>query len=177
MRWVWVFFAWIMKSFWWKRITNRSYMYFHRKLKMVTWVGLCRTSSSLSLALMLEPWWITVRQNPLILIVLLIEHISSVGSLLGYPMHAPEFYLPYFKKNNVTTVIRLNQKMYDSSKFTRAGISHHDLIFPDGSVPSKLITRQFLEICESAPGVIAVHCKGKEEGSFLKFEINFLLTI
>uniref|UniRef100_A0A0R3STM2 protein-tyrosine-phosphatase n=1 Tax=Hymenolepis diminuta TaxID=6216 RepID=A0A0R3STM2_HYMDI len=82
----------------------------------------------------------------------------------GYPMHAPEFYLPYFKKNNVTNVIRLNQKMYDSSKFTRAGISHHDLIFPDGSVPSKLITRQFLEICESAPGVIAVHCKGKEEG-------------
>ncbi|VUZ42601.1 unnamed protein product [Hymenolepis diminuta] len=77
----------------------------------------------------------------------------------GYPMHAPEFYLPYFKKNNVTNVIRLNQKMYDSSKFTRAGISHHDLIFPDGSVPSKLITRQFLEICESAPGVIAVHCK------------------
>lgn len=76
-------------------------------------------------------------------------------------MHAPEFYLPYFRKNSVTNVVRLNQKMYESSRFTRAGISHHELFFPDGSVPSKSITNQFLEICETATGVIAVHCKGK----------------
>ena len=63
-------------------------------------------------------------------------------------------------QNNVTNVVRLNQKMYESTRFTRAGIAHHDLFFPDGSVPTKAITRQFLEICETAPGVIAVHCKG-----------------
>ncbi|KAL5104831.1 hypothetical protein TcWFU_001264 [Taenia crassiceps] len=77
----------------------------------------------------------------------------------GYPMHAPEFYLPYFRKNNVTNVIRLNQKMYESHRFTRAGIAHHDLFFPDGTVPTKAITLQFLDICETAPGAIAVHCK------------------
>nr|CDS18109.1 dual specificity protein phosphatase CDC14A [Echinococcus granulosus] len=77
----------------------------------------------------------------------------------GYLMHAPEFYLPYFRKNNVTNVIRLNQKMYESNRFTRAGIAHHDLFFPDGTVPTKAITLQFLDICESAPGAIAVHCK------------------
>ncbi|VDM17052.1 unnamed protein product [Hydatigera taeniaeformis] len=77
----------------------------------------------------------------------------------GYPMHAPEFYLPYFRKNNVTNVIRLNQKMYESHRFTRAGIAHHDLFFPDGTVPTRAITLQFLDICETAPGAIAVHCK------------------
>ncbi|KAL5962107.1 Dual specificity protein phosphatase CDC14A, partial [Taenia solium] len=77
----------------------------------------------------------------------------------GYPMHAPEFYLPYFRKNNVTNVIRLNQKMYESHRFTRAGIAHHELFFPDGTVPTKAITLQFLDICETAPGAIAVHCK------------------
>ncbi|VDD81995.1 unnamed protein product, partial [Mesocestoides corti] len=77
----------------------------------------------------------------------------------GYPLHAPEFYLPYFRKHNVSNVIRLNQKMYEASRFTRAGITHHDLFFPDGSVPTEAITRQFLEICENATGVIAVHCK------------------
>ncbi len=81
--------------------------------------------------------------------------------LAGYPLHAPEFYLPYFRKNNVSNVVRLNQKMYEASRFTRAGIKHHDLFFPDGSVPTEAITRQFIEICEMAPGVIAVHCKGE----------------
>ncbi|EUB56048.1 Dual specificity protein phosphatase CDC14B [Echinococcus granulosus] len=83
----------------------------------------------------------------------------SCDLIPGYLMHAPEFYLPYFRKNNVTNVIRLNQKMYESNRFTRAGIAHHDLFFPDGTVPTKAITLQFLDICESAPGAIAVHCK------------------
>lgn len=77
----------------------------------------------------------------------------------GYPLHAPEAYFPYFRKHNVTTVIRLNKKIYDSRRFTDAGFDHHDLFFVDGSTPSDAIVLRFLEICETAEGAIAVHCK------------------
>ncbi|KAM8875750.1 dual specificity protein phosphatase CDC14AB isoform 2-T2 [Spinachia spinachia] len=77
----------------------------------------------------------------------------------GYPLHAPEAYFPYFRKHNVTTVVRLNKKIYDSKRFTDAGFDHYDLFFLDGSTPSDLITRRFLHICESTDGAVAVHCK------------------
>ncbi|XP_045885973.1 dual specificity protein phosphatase CDC14AB [Micropterus dolomieu] len=77
----------------------------------------------------------------------------------GYPLHAPEAYFPYFRKHNVTTVIRLNKKIYDSKRFTDAGFDHYDLFFLDGSTPNDIITRRFLHICESTDGAVAVHCK------------------
>ena len=77
----------------------------------------------------------------------------------GYPMHAPEAYLPCFKRNNVTTVIRLNNKLYEASRFTSAGIAHHDLFFVDGGTPDDSIVQRFLAICEKSAGAIAVHCK------------------
>ncbi|XP_067927852.1 dual specificity protein phosphatase CDC14C-like isoform X2 [Watersipora subatra] len=77
----------------------------------------------------------------------------------GYPLHAPEAYFPYFRKHNITTVIRLNKKIYDAKRFTDGGFDHHDLFFVDGSTPSDAIIRRFLEICESTDGAIAVHCK------------------
>ncbi|XP_034565001.1 dual specificity protein phosphatase CDC14AB isoform X2 [Notolabrus celidotus] len=77
----------------------------------------------------------------------------------GYPLHAPEAYFPYFRKHNVTTIIRLNKKIYDSKRFTDAGFDHYDLFFVDGSTPSDIITRRFLHICESTDGAVAVHCK------------------
>ncbi|XP_040896996.1 dual specificity protein phosphatase CDC14AB isoform X2 [Toxotes jaculatrix] len=77
----------------------------------------------------------------------------------GYPLHAPEAYFPYFRKHNVTTVIRLNKKIYDSKRFTDAGFDHYELFFLDGSTPSDMITRRFLHICESTDGAVAVHCK------------------
>ncbi|XP_041133813.1 dual specificity protein phosphatase CDC14AB-like isoform X2 [Polyodon spathula] len=77
----------------------------------------------------------------------------------GYPLHAPEAYFPYFRKHNVTTIIRLNKKIYDASRFTDAGFDHYDLFFIDGSTPSDVIVRRFLHICESTDGAIAVHCK------------------
>lgn len=69
-------------------------------------------------------------------------------------------YIPYFKKKNVSTVIRLNKKIYDAKRFTNTGIEHHDLFFTDGTCPSDDIMQRFLEICENASGAIAVHCKG-----------------
>uniref|UniRef100_UPI0037E7B23A dual specificity protein phosphatase CDC14AB isoform X1 n=2 Tax=Semicossyphus pulcher TaxID=241346 RepID=UPI0037E7B23A len=77
----------------------------------------------------------------------------------GYPLHAPEAYFPYFRKHSVTTVVRLNKKIYDSKRFTDAGFDHYDLFFLDGSTPSDIITRRFLHICESTEGAVAVHCK------------------
>ncbi|XP_078500631.1 dual specificity protein phosphatase CDC14A isoform X2 [Lissotriton helveticus] len=77
----------------------------------------------------------------------------------GYPLHAPEAYFAYFRKHNVTTIIRLNKKIYDAKRFTDAGFDHHELFFIDGSTPSDLIMRRFLNICENAAGAVAVHCK------------------
>ncbi|XP_054043048.1 dual specificity protein phosphatase CDC14B isoform X3 [Rissa tridactyla] len=77
----------------------------------------------------------------------------------GYPHHAPEAYFPYFRKHKVTTIIRLNKKLYDAKRFTDAGFEHFDLFFADGSTPSDTIVKTFLNICENAEGVIAVHCK------------------
>lgn len=79
---------------------------------------------------------------------------------LGYPLHAPEAYFPYFKKHNVTAVVRLNKKIYEAKRFTDAGFEHYDLFFIDGSTPSDNIVRRFLNICENTEGAIAVHCKG-----------------
>lgn len=79
---------------------------------------------------------------------------------VGYPFHAPESYFAYFRKRNVTDVIRLNKKMYDARRFTDAGFIHHELFFMDGSTPSDHIVQRFIDLCESAKGAIAVHCKG-----------------
>lgn len=73
--------------------------------------------------------------------------------------HPPDYYLKYFLKNDIKTVVRLNNKMYDSSVFINAGIAHFDLIYPDGSTPSKDILMKFLHIAETAPAAVAVHCK------------------
>ncbi|XP_063154388.1 dual specificity protein phosphatase CDC14A isoform X2 [Candoia aspera] len=77
----------------------------------------------------------------------------------GYPLHAPEAYFPYFRKYNITTIIRLNKKIYEAKRFTDGGFEHYDLFFIDGSTPSDSILQQFLNICEEAEGAIAVHCK------------------
>ncbi|XP_054006871.1 dual specificity protein phosphatase CDC14C isoform X1 [Hylaeus anthracinus] len=77
----------------------------------------------------------------------------------GYPLHGPESYFTYFRDNNVTTIIRLNTKIYDASSFIDAGFDHKDLFFADGSTPTEAIIRQFLKIAENANGAVAVHCK------------------
>ncbi|XP_074099162.1 cell division cycle protein 14 isoform X2 [Cotesia typhae] len=77
----------------------------------------------------------------------------------GYPMHAPESYFSYFRQNNVTTIVRLNKKIYDAAQFINAGFDHRDLFFRDGSTPTDAIVRQFLKIAENTNGAIAVHCK------------------
>ncbi|GMF30514.1 unnamed protein product [Phytophthora lilii] len=77
----------------------------------------------------------------------------------GHVMLTPEHYIPYFKKRNVTLVVRLNDKQYDEKKFLSAGIDHLDLIYPDGTNAPMPILMKFIEACEKTPGAVAVHCK------------------
>ena len=82
----------------------------------------------------------------------------------GYPFHAPDHYFLYFHSHSISTIIRLNKRMYEAKKFTDAGFDHKDLFFIDGSTPSDSIIKRFLTICEQAKGGIAIHCKSECTG-------------
>ena len=84
---------------------------------------------------------------------------ASKEAMEGYFALAPEDYIPYFKKKNVTLVVRFNKKYYDARRFTSAGIDHSELYFLDGTTPPEHILTKFLQICEETPGAVAVHCK------------------
>eukprot|EP01038_Epipyxis_sp_PR26KG_P009586 gene9586-12910_t len=71
----------------------------------------------------------------------------------------PEDYVPYFKKKNVTLVVRLNKPYYDARKFTSQGIDHSEMYFIDGSNPPDHILARFIQKCEETSGAVAVHCK------------------
>ncbi|GMT14437.1 hypothetical protein PFISCL1PPCAC_5734 [Pristionchus fissidentatus] len=77
----------------------------------------------------------------------------------GYPYHAPEVYFDYFREHNVTTIVRLNTRMYDAKRFTDGGFDHVDLFFIDGSTPSDDIVRKFIKVVDTAKGGVAIHCK------------------
>jgi cell division cycle 14 len=86
-------------------------------------------------------------------------HNTRDSTSYGYTTLVPEDYVPYFKKNNVQHVIRLNKKYYDASRFTNQGIGHTEIYFLDGSTPSDHLLQKFIKVCESVPGAVAVHCK------------------
>ncbi|KAL6733783.1 hypothetical protein Aduo_004403 [Ancylostoma duodenale] len=77
----------------------------------------------------------------------------------GYPYHSPETYFDYFRATNITTIVRLNMRMYDAKKFTDAGFEHVDLFFIDGSTPSEDIVERFIRVVDNSKGAVAVHCK------------------
>ena len=96
-----------------------------------------------------------------------ISHLNfSCFFVPGYPLHAPEAYFPYFRKHQVTAIVRLNKKIYDARRFTDGGFDHHDLFFIDGSSPSEAIVKAFLELSENTQGAVAVHCKGQQTCSY-----------
>lgn len=68
-------------------------------------------------------------------------------------------YCEMFVKENVGTVIRLNNRTYDEEQFKESRIKHFDLYFPDGSCPGMEIIDKFIEIVEGECEAIAVHCK------------------
>ncbi len=76
----------------------------------------------------------------------------------GLPASSPESLHSHFKNAGVTSIVRLNKRQYDASKFTRAGFKHVDLIFNDGSCPPDNIRDAFLKHAFDEP-TLAVHCK------------------
>lgn len=88
-------------------------------------------------------------------------HMSYGGRKASkyYSAYTMDNLIRFMREKNIKTIIRLNNKTYDKQKFIEAGIEHIELYFPDGTTPPESIIRQFLEICESRPGPIAVHCK------------------
>ncbi|CAE7902985.1 CDC14A, partial [Symbiodinium sp. KB8] len=77
----------------------------------------------------------------------------------GYHTLSPDDYIPYFKKKNVSLVVRLNKKYYDENRFKKVGIDHVDLYYLDGSCPTDAILNRFLSAVEKTKGAFAVHCK------------------
>ena len=77
----------------------------------------------------------------------------------GYRTHVPEDYWAYFKAKGVSAVVRLNRALYDGRRFADGGFSMHELYFPDGSCPPEPLLARFLELAESEPGALAIHCK------------------
>jgi protein-tyrosine phosphatase len=84
---------------------------------------------------------------------------SPTVAAQGYRNLRPDDYVPYFKRRNVTLVVRLNKPYYDSKKFTSHGIDHKDMYFLDGSNPPDPLLNNFITRAEETPGVVAVHCK------------------
>ena len=79
----------------------------------------------------------------------------------GYCTLAPADYIPYFKKNQIDLVVRLNKKNYHEQDFVKAGIRHVEHFYVDGSCPSMKILHQVLDSFETVPRGkgFAVHCK------------------
>ena len=100
------------------------------------------------------------KTDPVCVLICTPDVLLFLMMFAGYASHTPEMYLSYFLSHGVTDVIRLNNKVYNASRFTSAGIAHHDLYFIDGSVPTDDILARFLNVSEEALGAIAVHCKG-----------------
>ena len=77
----------------------------------------------------------------------------------GYRHFSPLYYVDIFHELGVTDVVRLNEPEYDANDFIDNGIAHHDLEFEDCTSPPNHIVAAFLRIVDSAPGLVAVHCK------------------
>lgn len=84
---------------------------------------------------------------------------TPIAYVDGVKTNTPETYFKYFSDNNVTGIVRFNNKVYDRKKFIDAGFNHYDMYFPDGSNPPENILKRFLEVTENEKGALAVHCK------------------
>jgi len=71
----------------------------------------------------------------------------------------PGDYIDIFRRLQVGAVCRLNNKQYDESEFTAAGIRHYDMYFDDCTTPTEEVVRRFFAMCLKEKGAIAIHCK------------------
>ncbi|KAJ3109022.1 Dual specificity protein phosphatase cdc14a [Physocladia obscura] len=84
---------------------------------------------------------------------------NPVGKMKYAPAYKMDDLIKLLKERGTTTCVRLNNKTYDRQKICDSGINHVEIYFPDGTTPPDGVLKRFLDLCESTPGVIAVHCK------------------
>ena len=73
----------------------------------------------------------------------------------------------YFRQSGVKGVIRLNKDdnmikyglIYDARCFTANGVSHNDLYYEDGGIPTKAIIKKFMRVVDQCEGAVGVHCR------------------
>jgi cell division cycle 14 len=72
---------------------------------------------------------------------------------------APRYYIDIFNALGVRSVVRLNERQYDSSAFESSGIRHIELPFEDCTAPPNPVVAAFLRAADASDGLLAVHCK------------------
>jgi cell division cycle 14 len=73
--------------------------------------------------------------------------------------HEPHEFVPEFVRLGVSDIVRLNEATtYDKKGFTDCGFAHTDIYFDDCTVPSAAVMEKFLDVCDAAKGLLAVHC-------------------
>mmetsp|Transcript_15303 Transcript_15303/g.38176 ORF Transcript_15303/g.38176 Transcript_15303/m.38176 type:complete len:461 (-) Transcript_15303:343-1725(-) len=89
-----------------------------------------------------------------------------------FESRGPPDWITLLQENSIGMVIRLNamqekgmvEQSYDAKRLAEFGISHMDIVLPDGSVPSPKNVARSLEACasimESGTQAILFHCKG-----------------
>lgn len=100
----------------------------------------------------------------------------SINRAEGMP---PLNYIDFFKKANVSAVVRLNEKLYIDEDFYRHGIRVYPMELTDGSAPNENMITDFLmqaelEI-EGREGAVAVHCRAGQgrTGTFCASYVMF----
>ena len=84
----------------------------------------------------------------------------AINNSEGLP---PRFYCPIFRENNITAVIRLNERLYNDVNFTNKGFRVYPMEFKDGSCPDDIHVIDFIKILENEvdlrKAAVAVHCR------------------
>uniref|UniRef100_A0A6U5C017 protein-tyrosine-phosphatase n=1 Tax=Hemiselmis andersenii TaxID=464988 RepID=A0A6U5C017_HEMAN len=64
-----------------------------------------------------------------------------------------------FRRIGVSDIVRLNEQLYyNDREFSEDCFKFHSLEFEDCTAPSLAVVQRFLKICDSAKGMVAVHC-------------------
>ena len=75
----------------------------------------------------------------------------------------PRNYIDYFKKMNVSAIVRLNEKLYVDEDFFRHGIRVYPMEIEDSTVPTENELCDFLMVCDlevvGRSGAVALHCR------------------
>lgn len=91
---------------------------------------------------------------------LLLMSSPSMNMAEGQPPHN---YIDYFKKMNVSAIVRLNEKLYVDEDFYRHGIRVYPMEIEDNTVPTENELCDFLMVCDlevmGRAGAVAVHCR------------------